>query len=1262
MKKTVSLRKILITGGILLVLLGLVLFLILGQKKPEVTIDSNSFHSVEGFDMPLVEYNQEVDYSDIVINIVKNNKKTKINVTKEMVVSCDSTSSVGQKHLVIKYDDETYTIDFVVKYKVQFIVDGTVVSSQYVSNASEIKIPETPKKALHEFTGWLPEVPSALANNLVIEAQFTDKPKEVPTLYAYEAEYSDLLSSITLPSNDYGKWEFVDEVTNTVGNIGVNKFKVKFIPTNTELQPIEDEVSITVSKKEIEFKNLVTLFTYDGQPHKPTYTLDVENLNVTYMGGTHTEVGVYTFFLKIDDPNYEGSVTGEFEIIKPEQITIEVHNKTMSFGAEIPEITYTVTGIDESKLTIEKIIPDVGNVGTYELTVKVNNENLDINIVKGTLTVNPVELFSEEEIKSLSESIRYDYEGPIYYLDELKNIPLINENPYGTWSWKTTEGDEGIISNAGEFKTYLVFEPNSKNYVTQEVEHVITVEKKILTITILENEYIYDGNPHKVEFLLENGDEQYKYLVDKIQGNNEYTNVSVNAIELNLVDDNYQANYKLNLEIQEATPETDFTKVFNVEWGTAISTIGLDKGYAWNDSLTILDMVGDGQMFSATYTKTDENGNPDLNYKQVTGQFTINVSKKKVSIEIIKNEFDYDSSEKTISYKVMDGTKDITSSGELLNNPVETEAGTYNTTLEFSSDTYTATLSSYLKINPIEVSNKPIKFVATYGDTLGSLVLPVSEFGEWTWEDGDSKEVGTKGTHTFKANFNSTNVNYKNCDAFVEVVVSPKKVTIVIEQSSFIYNEKAQTILYKVMDVETDITTSVTVIGNVTRTNVGTTNTTLELDEMNYIADAVKVALTIANENCPDVVSPSNLTAIYGDLLSSVILTNDSSNIEGTWSWNQTGTVGNAGTNSFQATFTPKNTNYLPITVSLSVKVEKKELTINVTNNRFAYDGSAHTIAYTVTGMVNGDAVPSVDGNVSQVNAGTYNTTLVIDNNNYYGSISTNLVIEQIEESKEHEALSAIYGDTLDSITLPTSEHGTWNWKDDPSTLVGDVGTHTFEIIFTPTDKNYKETKTTISVKVVQKTVEIIIDQFRFSYDESEHAIVVKVMDGETDITSLVTVNGIVTRTIVGTTNTTISINSKNYTATPLSTNLVVEVGNYTPSVNPSGLTATYGDQLSSVTLTNDASNKDGVWSWDQTGTVGNAGTNSFQATFTPNDTNYAPSTHTLSVVVEKATVVINVTNNTFTYDGSAHTIAYTVTGMVNGDAAPSVDGNVSKT
>ena len=141
------------------------------------------------------------------------------------------------------------------------------------------------------------------------------------------------------------------------------------------------------------------------------------------------------------------------------------------------------------------------------------------------------------------------------------------------------------------------------------------------------------------------------------------------------------------------------------------------------------------------------------------------------------------------------------------------------------------------------------------------------------------------------------------------------------------------------------------------------------------------------NKADPTYTVPTDLNATYGDTLADVALPTG-------WAWaDNTANVGNAGTNTFKANFTPADTaNY------------------NTVNN--------------------------VDVTVTVVKADpTYTLP---------------------------SGLTATYGDTLSSVTLPEG----WTWTE-PTTSVGTVGSHTFAAIFTPDNTdNYNSVKENLTVTV----------------------------------------------------------------------------------------------------------------------------------------------------------------------------------------------------
>lgn len=82
---------------------------------------------------------------------------------------------------------------------------------------------------------------------------------------------------------------------------------------------------------------------------------------------------------------------------------------------------------------------------------------------------------------------------------------------------------------------------------------------------------------------------------------------------------------------------------------------------------------------------------------------------------------------------------------------------------------------------------------------------------------------------------------------------------------------------------------------------------------------------------------------------------------------------------------------------------------------------------------------------------------------------------------------------------------------------------------------------------------------------------------------------------------------------------VVYTIAKADPTANaPSGLTATYGQTLSDMTLTNPQGNTPGTWTWKDPGTtsVGNVGDNTFKANFTPTDAANYKSVEDVDVII----------------------------------------------
>ena len=109
--------------------------------------------------------------------------------------------------------------------------------------------------------------------------------------------------------------------------------------------------------------------------------------------------------------------------------------------------------------------------------------------------------------------------------------------------------------------------------------------------------------------------------------------------------------------------------------------------------------------------------------------------------------------------------------------------------------------------------------------------------------------------------------------------------------------------------------------------------------------------------------------------------------------------------------------------------------------------------------------------------------------------------------------------------------------------------------------------------------------------------------------------------------------------------NLVVTSNKTTPTVSlaPTASAITYGQSLSSSSLSGGTASVAGTFAFTNPGTTPNIGTSAQGVTFTPTDsTNYNTATTTATVTVNKADATVTLSNLTATYDGTAKSVTAT--------------------
>lgn len=189
-------------------------------------------------------------------------------------------------------------------------------------------------------------------------------------------------------------------------------------------------------------------------------------------------------------------------------------------------------------------------------------------------------------------------------------------------------------------------------------------------------------------------------------------------------------------------------------------------------------------------------------------------------------------------------------------------------------------------------------------------------------------------------------------------------------------------------------------------------------DENHSDTDPVEVKITIAKAT-PAYTVPTGLTATYGDTLADVTLTSG-------WAWDDdTASVGNVGSNTFSATFTPDDTdNYNTVTENLTVTVSAKDITgaVITLGGSLTYTGQQQTqqiASVTVDGLT---VTYTVTGNTG-TDAGDYNLT-VTGTGNFTGTATKEWTIAKANYNGATDVSGTVLANWPDKVTLPAIPDG----------------------------------------------------------------------------------------------------------------------------------------------------------------------------------------------------------------------------------------------
>ena len=458
---------------------------------------------------PLVAYGEAIDCTNLTLHYkqILNNKviwDTTIPVSSQMFVSGGDTSTVGEKELVIAYETYQFTIDYEVKYRVEYSALDGVFNTQFVYDASEIVKQEAPSYEGYTFQYWKTEIPEVLTGNLAIDAQYYKDDLTAPTVETIVKTYAPnmTLGDFTLPSNEAGKWEFVDDLSTAITSVGSYDYAIRYVPATPEQPSVEDRtVRIVINQKEITVTAGEGNFIYNGNQQIPTYTFSESGLPIqrtivaegsaTPLNEVPTNVGTYKVYFTLDNANYT-LLNNQFTYeIAPKEVAIlsDVGTYVNNGQGQAPDYSVSEEGLNvirniyaEGTTTPLTEIPV--NAGKYTITYTLADANY-------RLLVSAEDCAYEIAPKEVTLKIGkkdFEYNGnkqfPSWTPSE-EGLPIV-KNVYVKGSNEPLTEDP---MNAGTY-TY-VFTLDDPNYllVNTQGEYVITPKSAYIEYEITDFDY-----------------------------------------------------------------------------------------------------------------------------------------------------------------------------------------------------------------------------------------------------------------------------------------------------------------------------------------------------------------------------------------------------------------------------------------------------------------------------------------------------------------------------------------------------------------------------------------------------------------------------------------------------------------------------------------------------------------------------------------------------------------------------------------------------
>ena len=281
----------------------------------------------------------------------------------------------------------------------------------------------------------------------------------------------------------------------------------------------QKQVTITADNQEITYGDGLPEFTYtvtDKDRNKLSEE-EIAKLGTIKVvkEDSSMDVGEYDLTVEVKEANANYSyelATGKLTI-KQKQVTITADNQEITYGDKLPELTYTVTDKDGSKLSEEEIAKlgtikvvkkdSSMNAREYDLTVEVKeaNANYSYELAIGKLTIKQKQV----TITADNQEITYGDKLPelTYTVTDKDGSKLSEEEIAKLGTIKVVKKDSSM--NAGEYELTVETADANDNYVYELAPGILTISKRKLNVEIDSKKKVVGEKDPKLTYTLTKG-------------------------------------------------------------------------------------------------------------------------------------------------------------------------------------------------------------------------------------------------------------------------------------------------------------------------------------------------------------------------------------------------------------------------------------------------------------------------------------------------------------------------------------------------------------------------------------------------------------------------------------------------------------------------------------------------------------------------------------------------------------------------------------